>query len=136
MSRPMPRRPPEPVSVRTVRLTTACLASLRPGFRCIASFVASIFTITILLVWQALQRRSGSQLLTRPHSPLLIVNGYSTPVFPTQAMKHRSITETCRERGLLNTVLAGTPENVGVRTVLQSSLSAHPIAMGFGFGKR
>ena len=112
MSRPMPRRPPEPISVRTVRLTTACLASLRPGFRCIASFVA------ILLIWQALQRRSGSQLLTRPHSPLLIVNGYSTPVFPTQAMKHRSITETCRERGLLNTVLAGTPENVGVRTML------------------
>ena len=70
MSRPMPRRPPEPVSVRTVRLTTACLASLRPGFRCIASFVASIFTIAVLLIWQALQHRSGSQLLTRPHSPL------------------------------------------------------------------
>ena len=64
------RRPPEPVSVRTVRLTTACLASLRPGFRCIASFVASIFTIAVLLIWQALQHRSGSQLLTRPHSPL------------------------------------------------------------------
>ena len=65
MFRPMPRRPPEPVSVRTVRLTTAWLASLRPGFRCIASFVA------ILLIWQALQHRSGSQLLTRPHTPLL-----------------------------------------------------------------
>ena len=53
MSRPMPRRPPEPGSVRTVRLTTAWLASLRPGFRCIASFVAMhppICRITIILI--------------------------------------------------------------------------------------